>query len=367
VVEVRDLTVVLGGQKVLNVPSFRVNSDEVLVIIGPNGSGKTTLLLCLALLIKPTTGVVSYAGSPALGSTALSLRRQIAVVFQDPFLLNRSVRDNVNLGLRLHGIRGKEMHRRTAKWLERFGVANLADRQARTLSGGEAKRVSLARAFALEPRMLYLDEPFNALDTPTRQSLLEDFESVLRETKMTTVMVTHDHNEAVALADRLGVLMKGGVRQIGTAVEVFDCPVDEEVASFIEAGNILHGEVRSQSAGLVSVNVHDRQLYAVSDLRPGTAVTVFVHHEDVTLSVGMPGTMSSSARNQLAGPIVKVFPLGPQIKVTVDCGFNLSSVITRRSWEELGLEVGREVVASFKASSVRLIPKSQMTRESDRL
>ncbi len=341
----------------LDIPSFRVNSSEVLVIIGPNGSGKTTLLLCLALLLKPSTGVVSYAGSPAPMPAPLNLRRQIAVVFQDPFLLNRSVRDNVNLGLRLHGIRGKEMRRRAEKWLERFGVAHLASRQARTLSGGEAKRVSLARAFALEPRTLFLDEPFNALDTPTRQALLEDFESVLRETKMTTVMVTHDHNEAVALADRLAVLMNGSVRQIGTAEDVFDCPLDEEVASFIEAGNILHGVVSSQSGGLVSISIDSRQVWAVSDLISGTKVTVFVHHDDVTLSLGMPGSISSSVRNQLTGSIIKVFPLGPQFKVTVDCGFPISSIITRRSWDEMGLRVGHEVVASFKASSVRLIPR----------
>ena len=353
--DVRDLTVVLGGQKVLDIPSLCVNANEVFVIVGPNGSGKTTLLLCLASLLKPAAGAVSYPGLPAQVHSPVQLRRQFAVVFQDAFLLNRSVRENVNLGLRLRGIKGAEVFQRTEKWLGRFGVSGLANRQAKTLSGGEAKRVSLARAFALEPHILFLDEPFSALDTPTRQGLIEDFESVLRETKMTTVMVTHDHSEALALADSLAVLIKGKVHQIGKPEEVFSCPVDEEVAGFIEAGNILHGVVSSQKSGLATVRVNGREIQVVSDIGEGTNVAVYLHYEDVTLTMNVPPTAQSSARNQFKGKITKVFPLGPQLKVTLDCGFILASLITGRSWEDLGLEVGSEVVASFKASAVHLI------------
>ena len=355
--EAKELAAVLGAQKVLDVPSLQVNSNEVFVIIGPNGSGKTTLLLCLALLLKPTAGRVLYDGRDVQTSSALRLRRETAAVFQDPFLLNRTVRDNVNLGLRLRGVKRSDISIRADRWLERFGVAHLANRQARTLSGGEAKRVSLARAFALQPRILFLDEPFNALDTPTRQGLLEDFERVLRETRMTTVMVTHDHNEALALADSLAVLINGRLHQIGKPEEVFSSPVDEEVAGFVEAGNILQGTVSAQNNGVASVTICGREVQAVSGLGQGTKVAVYLHYEDVTLTLNVPATALSSARNQLRGTITRVFPLGPQLKVTLDCGCTLSSLITRHSWDDLGLEVGKEVVASFKASSVRLIPK----------
>ena len=163
--------------------------------------------------------------------------------------------------------------------MERFGIAEIAGRQAKTLSGGEAKRVSLARAFVLEPEVLFLDEPFTALDSPTRQALIEDFDSVLRETRVTTVMVTHDRNEALVLADRVAVLINGHIHQTGSPAEVFSSPADEEVASFVEVGNVLHGVVSLQSDGLASVCVGEAQIDAVSGLPAGTKVTMFLHHE----------------------------------------------------------------------------------------
>jgi tungstate transport system ATP-binding protein len=170
-------------------------------------------------------------------------------------------------------------------------------------------------------------------------------------------MVTHDHNEALALADRVAVLINGQIRQLGTAEEVFSSPVDDEVAAFVETGNTIRGVVRSQDNGLATVNIDGHDVFAVSDLSPGTNVTVYLHYEDVTLSLNMPETVLSSARNQMRGKIVKVFPLGPQLKITLDCGFKLSSLITRRSFEELNLAIDKEITASFKASSVHLIPK----------
>lgn len=283
------------------------------------------------------------------------MRRKLAVVFQDPLLLNNTVWDNVILGMKLRGVSREESKYRAEKWLERFGITALAKRQARTLSGGEAKRVSLARAFALQPDILFLDEPFSALDSPTRHALLEDFENVLRETKVTTVMVTHDRDEALMLADRVAVLMNGSVCQIGTPEEVFGSPIDEDVARFVEAGNILHGVISSQINGLAVVNVDGHELQVVSDCAAGDRVTVYLSYDDITLTLPLTETLRTSARNQLRGRIIRSFPFGSQVKVTINCGFNLASVITRRSWEELDLETGKEIVASFKASSAHII------------
>ncbi len=356
VIEASGMQVVLGGQKVLDISSLKVYPHEALIVIGPNGSGKTTLLLSLALLLKPSAGVLSYKGVPVRDSDMLQLRRKLAVAFQESLLLNSSVLENVTLGLRLRGMKGREVNVRAMKWLERFGVAPLAKRQARMLSGGESKRVSLARAFVLEPEVLFLDEPFSALDSPTRQSLLEDFESVLRETKVTTVMVTHDRNEALVLADRVAVLMKGAISQLGTPDEVFGAPVDEEVAGFVEAGNILHGVVDCQTDGMISIDINGQKIQAMSGLTCGSGTTVFLNYEDVTISLPSPETIRSSARNQLRGRITRIFPFGYQVKVTVDCGFPLAAVVTRLSGEELGLDVGKEVVASFKATAVKVLP-----------
>jgi tungstate transport system ATP-binding protein len=358
ILEGKDISVVYGRRQVLNIPHIGIRPNEVLVLIGPNGSGKTTLALSLSLLLDQARGTVLFQGKPVrTASEVFAARRHFAMVFQEPLLLSATVWQNVTLGLRLRKRQTADLESKTRKWLDRFGVGHLAKRNAGTLSGGEAKRVSLARAFVLEPEILFLDEPFNALDSPTRQSLLEDFQSVLRETRVTTVMVTHDHNEALALGDTIAVLIGGRIRQLGTPDAVFSAPADEEVANFIEAGNVLHGVVSAQDNGLAHVVIGDSEIQAVSDLRQGAQVVVYLRYEDVTLALPPDTPVVSSARNQLKGKVIRVFPQGPQSRVTADCGFQVSSLITRRSWEEMGLATGREIVASFKASAVHLILK----------
>ena len=355
-VEVRDISVAYGGREVLRVPSLQVFPNEVLAIIGPNGSGKTTLLLCLALLHKPATGKISFGGQLVTDNGGiLRQRRKMAVVFQESLLLSGTVWDNVTLGLMLRKTPAAETEARARKWMERFGIWELAKRQAGTLSGGEAKRASLARAFVLQPDILLLDEPFSALDGPTHQSLIEDFESVLRETKVCTVLVTHDRNEALVLGDRVAVVMDGAIAQIGRPEEVFGSPVNEEVAAFVQAGNILHGVVERQGDGLASINVNGTPIHVLSDKPAGSRVVAFINYEDITVSLPSAEMPASSARNQLRGKITRVFPFGYQVKVTADCGFPLVAVVTNRSAEELGLAVGKEVVTSFKASSIRLV------------
>lgn len=354
--EARELQVVLGGQKVLDIPALAIKPNGVLVVIGPNGSGKTTLLLSMALLLKPAQGKIYYRGKPVSpGAETLRLRRRFAVLFQEPLLLSGSVWDNVTLGLRLRHIAKEEIRLKTRKWLERFGIVDLATRQTRSLSGGEAKRVSLARAFVLEPEVLLLDEPFAALDTPTHQTLVEDFQAVLHETKVSTVMVTHEIEEALILGDQVAVLMKGHIRQMGTAQEVFSWPLDEEVASFIKGGNILRGTITSQIGGLALVRTGKQQVELVSELDPGIEVSVFLHYDDIVISTATGEVDHGSARNHLRGVVTRVFPLGSQVRVTVDCSFPLTALITRRSYEEIGLGIGREVVASFKATAIRVL------------
>lgn len=355
-ISVKDLSVNYGSRKVLSIPALEINSGEMLVVIGPNGSGKTTLLLNLSLLTSPTTGVISYFGNPVTHqSNVLELRRRVSVAFQEPLLMNSSVWDNVMLGLRLHRVDKKMAQSLVREWLNRFGVLHLAKRSGKTLSGGEAKRVSLARAFALEPEVLFLDEPFTGLDSPTRQALTDDFEKVLRETRLTTVMVTHDRNEALALADRVIVLINGIIRQTGTPEQVFNYPADEEVATFVEAGNIWHGKIIEQHEGLAIIESGNRMIEAVSSLKTGSDVTACLKFEDITLSKHT--MVTSSARNSITGKITRIVNLGAQTRVTLDGGVPLIALITRRSQEELGLAIGDTVTATFKATAIHLISR----------
>ncbi|MGI9952564.1 ABC transporter ATP-binding protein [Moorellaceae bacterium AZ2] len=216
------IKVVKGRRPVLAVEELNIAPGEIWGIIGPNGAGKSTLLHVLALLERPDEGAVYFDGRPVSWrrQEILKLRRELAVVFQDPLLLNTTVYQNVALGLRFRGIKGPEIGRRVQKWLEVLGIGHLALRKPWQLSGGEARRVSLARALVLEPQVLLLDEPFVALDAPTRAALLAELRRLLKARGITALFVTHDFTELPLLADRVAVLLEGRIVQIGRPREI---------------------------------------------------------------------------------------------------------------------------------------------------
>lgn len=358
VLRAEDLIVRLGRRTVLDIAGLEVRRGEVLAIMGPNGSGKSTLLLTLALLLPPTAGRLWFDGQPVdRRSDLVEWRRRMAMVFQAPLLLDMTVGDNVALGLRLRGVGNDEIERRVAFWLDRFGIQGLSRRPARALSGGEAQRASLARAFALSPEVLFLDEPFSALDAPTRAAIVDDLVQVLHETGATTVFVTHDRDEALALGDRLGVLFEGHLLQLDTPENVFAAPADERVASLVGVETIVPGRVVMQDGGLACIQAGRYQVEAVSELAVGRQVLVCLRPEDVTLLEATGAEFGSSARNRLPGQIERISPWGSQVRIVVDCGFPVVATVTRRSVAEMGLEPGRTVIVSFKASSVHLIPR----------
>jgi len=232
-VEIRDLLVKRGKHPALQLDHLIVQEGEVLAVVGPNGAGKSTLLLTLARLLKPEQGEIFFNGQQAMAEVDTVYRRRIALVMQDPLLFDTSVFDNVASGLRFRGIAKEEIRRKVPLWLERLGVGHLSKRRAGQLSGGEAQRVSLARALVLEPQLLLLDEPFSALDPPTRSRLLEDLGMLLDETATTTVFVTHDLAEAAQLSGRMAIIVGNRLRQVGSPEDVFASPADEEVAQFL--------------------------------------------------------------------------------------------------------------------------------------
>jgi len=216
----KNLRLMNSTKEIFRVDSFSMMRGEAVALVGPNGAGKTSLLLALALLVPPTSGTIEFDGNVAAAGNILALRRRMAVVFQESTLLDMTVSSNLLTALRIRNVARGESLARMEKWLEVFGVAHLKGRQARSLSGGEAQRVSLARAFALEPDLLFLDEPFASLDYPTRNSLLDDLGQVIKKMGMTTLFVTHDYTEIPHLAERTAVMFEGRMIKSGSNREI---------------------------------------------------------------------------------------------------------------------------------------------------
>jgi tungstate transport system ATP-binding protein len=340
----------------LDVPALDVIAGEVLSIIGPNGSGKSTLLRVLGLLERPDTGQVLVDGRPADARDALAERRRMAAVFQEPLLADMTVAANVGLGLGFRGVAADAVARRVARWLERLGVGALAARPARTLSGGEAQRVALARALVLEPEVLLLDEPFAGLDQPSRTALIADLASVLRQDRITTVLVTHHRGEALALADRVAVLIGGRLCQLAETARVFHAPASEEVARFVGVETIVTGRVVGREDGVTRVEVADCVLEAAPPAEIGARVRLAIRPEDVTLAHPHEPFHASSARNVLVGTIARITVTDTGVRVLIDSAFPLVAMVTPRSLGELGLAEGMAVAAAFKASALHLFP-----------
>ena len=234
--ELRGIGVRAASRLILEVERLTIEPATTLAVLGPNGSGKSTLLRVAAALIAPTRGDVLLDGRRARRA---QLRLATSAVLQRPLLRRGSVRHNVETGMRFHGVAHEEIGARSDAWMRRLGIADLADRSAQTLSGGEAQRVSLARALAVNPRLLLLDEPFVALDAPTRGELIADLREVLADTGTAALLVTHDRDEAAALADSIAILHQGRLRQHGRATEVLEHPADADCARTLGFDNVL--------------------------------------------------------------------------------------------------------------------------------
>lgn len=364
--EARDLKVHRGRSLVLDLPALDLRAGEVLALMGPNGAGKSSLMLALAGLLPHSAGVLRFRGAELrTRSEREAYRRRMTLVFQDPLLFDATVAQNIAAGLKLRGMAAGERVPRVQAWAERLGIGALLDRPARQLSGGEAQRTALARAFVLEPEILFLDEPFSALDAPTRETLLEDLGRLLAETGSTALISTHDHGEAARLAHRLAVMSEGTLLQTGGLREVMNHPRDPVVAAFVGMETLLKGRVSASGGGLLSLRLgrgpEAQEVLALGEARPGQTVLVGIRPEHVALSLHTDNT--TSARNACRGTVTKVIPRGPFYKVELDCGFFLAAFVTAQSLADLGLAPGIPVVASFKATAAHLIRREGLDAE----
>jgi molybdate transport system ATP-binding protein len=313
--------------------------QETVALVGPSGAGKTTVLRAVAGLVRPSRGRVECDGAVWFGP-GRNLRpeqRSVGFVFQEYALFpHLTVEQNVRFGgAALDGL------------LDRLGIAHLTRAKPRDLSGGERQRVALARALARRPRVLLLDEPMAALDPHTRATVRGELRDLFHELGLPALLVTHDFEDAAALADRVGVLVEGKLRQLGTPAELLAEPADPFVASFAGA-NLLEGAATAAPDELTAVRLDGGAVVYSADAELGR-VTVAVYPWDVALAREAP---DDSAMNHLHEEIVSLAPVGNRVRVRLR---TLTAEITAASAERLELRPGERIVASFKATQARLI------------
>jgi molybdenum ABC transporter ATP-binding protein len=318
--------------------------DRTIALVGPSGAGKTTVLRAIAGLVTPASGRIASGGETWFdGARRISLppdRRRVGLVFQDYALFpHLTVRQNVEYARR----------HKADEYLDRFSIGHLEHARPAELSGGERQRVALARALARDPDVLLLDEPLSALDAHTKAGVRSELHELLAGLGIPVLLVTHDFEDAAALADRVGVIVDGELRQFGTPGELVAQPEDPFVASFTGA-NLLHG-FAERADGFTRVRLLDGTVLSTVDEAVGE-LTLAVYPWDITLSTHAP---DDSAMNLIHAPIRRIAELGNRVRVSIG---PVSAEITADSLRRLGLEVGQPAYASFKATGTRVVANS---------
>jgi ABC-type Fe3+/spermidine/putrescine transport system ATPase subunit len=329
----------------LEVGGLDLHPGEVLVILGPNGAGKSTLLRALAGLLPPSRGRVEAAA-----------RGPVTMVFQRPIAFSGTALQNLRAALLGRGLGRPEVEARAREALERFEIARLADRPASTLSGGELRRLALARAFVLRPSVLLLDEPFDDLDAGGQAALSLDLRRAIVDTGVAVAMVTHDMRRALLLADRIAVLIDGRLAQQGDRGTVIEHPASLAVARVVGMTNLVRGTVSPQARGGDALRLEvdaEHGMSARGDLQPGAAVWAGIRPEHLKLDIGRGGGESMGK-----GVVRSIVSDGISATVVVEwAGTELRTHLLAGRGLARTLAAGDPVALSVRPDHVHLIPE----------
>jgi putative spermidine/putrescine transport system ATP-binding protein len=309
-VRLEDLRRRYGPVTALDGLDLTLSPGELVALLGPSGCGKTTALRLVAGLEEADGGRIVVGGKDVTGLPAN--KRDMGMVFQAYSLFpNMTALQNVAFGLRLRSMRPAERARRAGEMLELVDLSAQAGRYAHQMSGGQQQRVALARALAIQPTVLLLDEPLSALDAKVRAQLRDEIRRVQLDVGITTLFVTHDQEEALAIADRVGVMKDGQLEQLGTPIDVYSRPATPFVAEFVGLTNRLPAQVRDGVAEVLGV-----ALPLVDPATPAGPATALVRPEAITLVEHLPG----DATGPLVGQVIATAFLGAISRITVDLG-----------------------------------------------
>jgi molybdate/tungstate transport system ATP-binding protein len=332
----------------INNISLEINDRDYFIFLGPSGSGKTMLLELIAGMWSPDSGKIF------MDDTDVTMlppeKRGVGFVYQNYMLFpHKTVFENIAFGLNIRRVDKKEIQVQVEEMMDLFGITKLSNRLPRTLSGGEQQRTALARALIIRPKVLLMDEPLSSLDRITREELIQEFKRIHKTFDVTIIHVTHNFDEALQLADRIAIIKEGTVSQVGDTDDVFRHPKDEFVADFVGTENIIKGVAREGEDNLTIVDTGNIEIKS-SEKKIGV-VHATIRPEDITLSTVKAPT---SARNVFKGSIKEIYDLGTIIKLTIDIGESLVLVLTRQSFLDLELNVGKQIFIYFKATAVNL-------------
>lgn len=351
ILEAKQLLWKVKDKTIVDVDSFKVLSGEHISLIGPNGSGKSSLVKILAFLQHPTSGEIIFESSR--GKSIIDKRREMAIVMQEPLLLNMTVYDNVAYGLKIRKFKG-DIKKQVEYWLEKLNIYHLKKRYPKNLSGGEAQRVSIARALALNPKILFLDEPFTALDAPTKAQLLEELNLLIKQSNITSIFITHDFSEIPFLADKVYVMLEGKIVQKGTIEEIFYRPVNEGVANLVGADNQYNVKIIEKlSSSKYVVAEYNTGIKLIVDVQSNEnfsseqVLKAFIRSDDVLLGNG--------SENCIEGNIEQIIPYGFQYKLVINVGFSISLLISKHRYIELNPRIGGKLLINIKPNNIHLV------------
>jgi len=323
--QLRDIKFCYDDSIALDIHELTVEKGGITALVGPNGAGKSTLFNLLAFLKTPTRGEITFSNQLVDGEMLRSFRRKIGFVQQNPYLLRGNVFQNLEIGLKFHGLSQNKRHQKLTEVMELLGIKNLAQRSVNTLSGGEAQKVAIGRALVLDPEVLLLDEPFTYLD----RIFVDELEDLIFKLNVnrgqTVIFSTHNQLQAQVLAGKLYSLVNGKV--IATSLSnLFNGEIDSSNSTF-NTGNLI-------------INI------------PGLTKTGHHLAIDPSQIVLSRHTLDSSMRNSFAGRITGMLEENGQIRVIVECRERFQVLITHIALTELSLNIGDTVWASFKSSAV---------------